>query len=371
MSAKHTSTAPRPPAGPIFIVGYMHSGTTLLRKIIGRNSQVYSIRAETMFFDQLDHQLPERFPNLSDDSVFEAYVRYLIHKTRFDWPPVTAAEAELEAAQFQVDEALERRIIAGAKTRRDYAAVFNYVYKTVSAVAGKPYWLEKTPSHIFHVECIIEKVPGVRFIELTRDPRDVLASKKVRKTTNWADRYGDKTAERMQIRKGYDPLRDSLGWRAAVRAGAEAQTLHPGCFYRLRYEDLVSAPEREIDQLCRWLGLSYEPAMLAVGWSNTTAHSGVGKAPGIDRSAIGKWRAKLSDDVVGLCQMINREEMIALGYALHDVPIGSRVKAPFWVARSGVDLAARTYALWRGGGATHVESMARNSWRRVGHLSKK
>jgi hypothetical protein len=298
-------------------------------------------------------------------------VRYLIHKTRFDWPPVTAAEAAQEAAQFQVDEALERRIIEGAKAERSYTAVFHYVFSTISAAAGKPYWLEKTPSHIFHVDAIVRSVPGVRFIELVRDPRDVLASKKVRKTTDWADRYGDKTAERMQLRKGYDPLRDSLGWRAAVRAGAAARASYPDNFYRLRYETLVSEPEAELRRLCAFLGLPFEADMLAVGWSNTTARSGAGKAPGIDRSAVGKWQTKLSEDVVGLCQQINRDEMTALGYALADVSWASRAKTPYWVVRSGADLMARVGELWRGRGATYVQSMARNSMRRAGHLSKK
>lgn len=358
-------------ARPIFIVGYMHSGTTLLRKIIGHHPDVYSIRAETMFFEQLMHALPARYPDLSDDTLFEEYVRFLVKKTTFDWPPMTKAEAELEPPQYQPDEAVVRQIIAGAREKRDYTAVFACVFGTIAAAAGKSRWLEKTPSHIFHVDSILKAMPDARIIELVRDPRDVLASKKVRKQSDWSERYGDAVAARMQASKGYDPLRDSLGWRAAVRAGTEAARRHPGALLRVRYEDLVSDPEGQARRLADFLGLTYQPSMLAVGWSNTTVQSGAGPAAGIDRRAVGKWQSKLSPDVISLCQMINGEEMESLGYPLQNEPFGSRAKAPFWVARSGVDLIGHYYELWQTRGLDYVQGMVRNSWRRVGHLAKR
>lgn len=356
---------------PIFIVGYMHSGTTLLRKVIGRHPDVFSIRAETMFFDQLAHTLPQRFPRLQDDAVLEEYVRFLIKKTAFDWPPLTAAEAELEAVQFQPDEELTRHIIIAAKTNRDYQAIFSLVFETIAAAAGKSHWIEKTPSHIFYVDQIVNALPDARIIELVRDPRDVLASKKVRKHSDWSERYGQAIGARMQTTKGYDPLRDSLGWRAAVRAGTTAFARYPDALFRLRYEDLASDPEGAVRRLCGFLDLAFDPVMLDVGWSNTTVRSGAGPAAGIDRSAVGKWQNKLSPDVVSLCQMLNGHEMVELGYALQDNSFGSRAKAPYWVARSGVDLLAHYYELWRSRGLDYVRGMARNSWRRVGHLAKR
>lgn len=364
-------TDPQHASRPIFIAGYMHSGTTLLRKVIGRHPDVFSIRAETMFFDQLAHALPQRFSDLQDDALLEEYVRFLVKKTAFDWPPLTAAEAELEATQFQPDEELTRRIITAAKADRDYQAIFSLVFEAIAVAAGKSHWIEKTPSHIFYVDEIVKALPDVRIIELVRDPRDVLASKKVRKHSDWSERYGQTVGARMQTTKGYDPLRDSLGWRAAVRAGAVASARYPAALFRLRYEDLASDPERVVRRLCEFLDLAFEPAMLDVGWSNTTARSGTGKTAGIDRSAVGKWQNKLSPDVVSLCQMLNGREMADLGYDLQENSFGSRAKAPYWVARSGGDLLAHYYELWQARGLDYVRGMARNSWRRVGHLAKR
>lgn len=360
-----------PKSRPIFVVGYMHSGTTLLRKIIGHHPEVYSIRAETMFFEQLMYALPARYSDLSNDAVFEEYVRFLIRKTTFDWPPMTRAEAELEPELYQPDEDTTGKIIANARKNRDYTAVFSYVFSAIAAADGKSRWLEKTPSHIFHIDAIIKAMPDARIIELVRDPRDVLASKKVRKQSDWSERYGEEVGARMQTTKGYDPLRDSLGWRAAVRAGSDAARRYPGALLRVRYEDLVSDPEAQARQIADFLDLSFHASMLAVSWSNTTVQNGSGAAAGIDRRAVGKWQGKLSPDVINLCQMINREEMEMLGYTLNEVSFSSRAKAPYWLVRSGVDLVHRYYELVQARGLDYVQGMVRNSWRRVGHLAKR
>lgn len=355
---------------PIFIVGYMHTGTTLLRKVIGRHSDVYSVRAETMFFDQLANSIARRFPNLSDDAAHEEFIRYLVKMTTFDWPPITEAEARFEVQQLQPDEALIRRIITSARHIRDHTAIFVHVFSSIASAVGKSHWLEKTPSHIFWVDQILAAMPNARIIEMVRDPRDVLASKKTRKNSDWSDRYGEHVGDLMKTSVGYDPLRDSLGWRAAIRAGSKAAREHPDAFLRMRYEDLVSNPEHQTRQLCNYLGIEFEPSMLEVGRSNSTVESGKGREQGIDQSAVGKWRGRITPDIVSLCQMINRDEMKGLRYESQAESFGTRIKALYWIARSGTDLISRYYQLSRARGSGYVLESLRNSLRRVTHLAR-
>ncbi|MEZ4515567.1 MAG: sulfotransferase [Chloroflexota bacterium] len=353
---------------PIFIVGYMHSGTTLLRKILGRNSQVYAIRAETMFFEQLPITLPKRFPDLEPEEIREEYVRYLIQKTRFDWPPVTEGEVDGELP-YQPTPEQEQQIVDGARAYRDYVDIFVYVFESIAALDGKTYWLEKTPSHIFHVDQILQHIPNARFIEMVRDPRDILASKQVRKHSDWAQQYGN-TGARLQASKGYDPLRDSIAWKSAVKAGSQAMIDHPGQILRVHYENLATSPRSEVARICEFLDLPEEEAMLQVGWSNTTVKEEQGKSSGIDASAVSKWKKRLSPDVVATCQWICQSEMEDLGYTLQPVQLRDSIQISRWVARSGLDLTTRVHGLWRERGNTYVQTMLHNSLRRVGFLSK-
>jgi hypothetical protein len=369
MPARIMNSSLKPSLQPVFIGGYMHSGTTLLRKVLGRHSQLYPIRAETMFFEQLPVMLPKQFPNLKDPDTRDAYVRFLIRKTQFDWPPVTEDEAEGDQP-YQPTAEEEQALLAGAADYDDYTDLFVYVFESIARLDGRSVWLEKTPSHIFHFEDILRRLPEARFIEMVRDPRDILASKQVRKHSDWAQQYGETAGSRLQSAKGYDPLRDSLAWKSAIKAGNQAAASHPDHILRVRYEDLAREPAREVDRLCAFLGLTMEPAMLDVGWSNTTAKAD-DKRTGIDASAVNKWAKRLSPDVVATCQWVCGEEMSALGYTPVAVELRDNLQISRWVARSGVDLSQRVHGLWRERGATYVQTMVQNSLKRAGFLSKK
>lgn len=364
-----TGRLDEPPQPPIFVVGYMHSGTTLLRKILGRHSQIYPIRAETMFFEQLPVMLPKQFPNLGDPSIKEEYVRFLVRKTRFDWPPVTEEESEGELP-YQPTAEQEQLLVQGAEPLNDYTTIFVYVFESISRMAGRSAWLEKTPSHIFHIEQILRHMPEARFVEMVRDPRDILVSKQVRKETDWAQQYGTRTGDRLQASKGYDPLRDSLAWKSAIRAGNRASVANPGKVLRVRYEDLAVNPQTEIRRICDFLGITMDASMMDVGWSNTTAKSRQDKQTGIDTSAVSKWRNQLSSDVVATCQWLCSQEMSALGYELSTVGLRDSVQIPRWVARSGLDFSQRLHGLWKDRGVTYVQTMIQNSLKRAGFLSK-
>ena len=299
----------------------------------------------------------------------DAYVRFLIHKTEFDWPPVTEEEAESDLP-YQPTASQVEELLTGARAYNDYTDVFVYLFESIARMDSKSVWLEKTPSHIFHIDEILRRMPEALFIELVRDPRDILASKQIRKHSDWSQQYGETAGGRLQSAKGYDPLRDSLAWKSAIKAGEQVAASHADKIIRVRYEDLVLNPSEEVARLCRFLGLTMEDAMLDVGWSNTTAKRAQGKQLGIDASAVSKWQGRLSPDVVATCQWLCGQEMVAMGYTLSAVDLRDTLQISRWVARSGLDLSSRVHGLWKERGPAYVQTMLHNSLRRVGFLSK-
>ena len=57
---------------PIFIVGYFHSGTSLMRTILRREPSVWVIGDETLFFQDLT-KVRKRFPDLGDETIRRSY----------------------------------------------------------------------------------------------------------------------------------------------------------------------------------------------------------------------------------------------------------------------------------------------------------
>jgi hypothetical protein len=106
--------------------------------------------------------------------------------------------------------------------------------------SGKARWVEKTPRHVLHLGEILAAFPNARIILMMRDGRDVACSIR--------DRVGDFETginRWLDHNAAADPYRD----RPEVRV--------------LKYEDLVADPERELREICAFLGEPFDPAMLS------------------------------------------------------------------------------------------------------------
>ncbi len=187
-------------------------------------------------------------------------------------------------------------------------------------------------------------VPDAQVIELVRDPRDILASKK-RRVSNGGS---------------YDPIWDSLAWKTAVRAGAAASQKSPSTMIRIRYEDLVGAPDMTIQTICRFLNLHYDPQMLSVGWINSTTVAEQESGSQIGTNAIGKWKGILPPSHAAACQQLTKEDLVANQYEINSIAPRTYFALPFVLLRSGAEFFTRLYQKWRRGGPGLVLSVFSN-----------
>ncbi|GAH22672.1 unnamed protein product, partial [marine sediment metagenome] len=96
-------------------------------------------------------------------------------------------------------------IIAQAGCERSHERIIPLVFESLMYKGGKTRWLEKTPTHVFYIDDILLSVPDAKFVEIVRDPRAVLASKKRRRETVWPERYVPKQQKFKNLEKSYDP----------------------------------------------------------------------------------------------------------------------------------------------------------------------
>lgn len=347
--------------GRTFVVGYMHSGTTLLLNVIRRNSAVFTTARETKFFDRLG-MIRQAYPDLSDDRVLEDFTRFVLHivnsgyRLGRDPTPPGSAPILLSADQFE-------ELLSDVARSRQYADTFSIVQDHLARMAGRSHWLEKTPGHVFHIDRIARAIPDSRFVVAVRDPRDILASKKVRRAAIWSDKYREEERAYKSLIKSYDPVWDALSWKAAARAGLAAQQAHPDRVMTIRYEDLVAEPAIVVERLCDFLRLDFEPAMLEIS-SRNLAGERLRQSPsshdGISNDSVQRWRKALVLEEVALCQWLVRTDMERLGYAR--VPVAGRHKlatAPL-VARSGLEFIRRPYRRFLVGGTAYLKSVLGN-----------
>ena len=217
----------------LFVVGVGRSGTSLLQSMLGSHTGI-AFLPETGFVRR--HLLGEAARAAPASGSPTAFLDALGPEDRSSrWPIepdrlrglAEAGRAEAEARGWTparcVYEAVSRACAAGARFAGD-----------------------KDPRNVEHLEGLAALWPDCRVVHVVRDPRDVLLS---RKKAAWSRDHGlfrQLAACAVQFR---------LGARAAPRLGDER-------LRALHYERLLADPAGELDGLCRWLGLEFEPAML-------------------------------------------------------------------------------------------------------------
>ena len=131
------------------------------------------------------------------------------------------------------------------RTTAPYHELIEATYQTYAAARNKRLWGDKTPRYVLDIDLLAGLFGDSRFIHVVRDGRNVALS--------YADvPFGPKTVARAADR-----------WQTRVRAGMEAgRSLPPARYTELFYERLVAEPERELQRLCSFLGVTFEPGML-------------------------------------------------------------------------------------------------------------
>jgi hypothetical protein len=120
-------------------------------------------------------------------------------------------------------------------------------------------WGWKEPRSIFLVSFLSHALPGMRFVHVVRDGRDLAFSKNQNQPRKHADTFLGSESEDPAA-----PARSIELWNAVNMSAADAAESGLGERYlRIRYEDLCAKPEPAIAGLLAFLELEGDPAQLA------------------------------------------------------------------------------------------------------------
>jgi Sulfotransferase family len=268
---------------PFFVVGCGRSGTTLLRTMLNRHSQV-AIPLESLFI--VDYLRAK--PSLSQNRL----VREMAGEYELgEWDMPVGAEDLASTADPR--EAIEK------------------LHEMYAAKHGKTIWGQKTPRFVRHGELLKRAWPNAKFVHVVRDPRAVVSSL-IRSDQHQSN-----------------ALFGSKRWLNDVAAGLKLQEKFPNDVLLVRYEDLVRNPEHEVRKVCDHLGLDYEPETVSPKGTETkeygawyqNAHALLDRPPDPDR--IDLWRKKLTPRQLRLVESMCGELMTKLGYEPTETPGGN------------------------------------------------
>lgn len=219
---------PHEPPAPLFILGAARSGTTMLRLILNRHSQL-SIPPESHFLIPLIERLPLRGA-LSQAQTAEA-CELIATCDRF--PSWAMSRPQLERIVRQLE---------GPSLAELIDAVFRH---QIGAAGADPAcrWGDKTPEYSPYARQLHRLFPSARFIHIVRDGRDVSNSLRSKGWHGWTEHQRGSYWSR--IVGGLQKMEHEIG----------------GQFLRVTYEELVLDMEPQVARICEFLGVSPEPQM--------------------------------------------------------------------------------------------------------------
>jgi hypothetical protein len=303
-----------PGGPPLLILGVRRSGTTLLRVMLDRHSQL-AVPDETYFVPQLaDRHLlrvePDRF---LDD------VRRVV-----DWDiPLDKVRSRLRPGM-------------------PIGAAIGTVYAVYAEERGKPRWGDKTPMYMQNLRLLERLFPDALFVHLIRDGRDAA-------TSFLAMPRGIVTETWMHPRT---PADFACQWRTEVAAARRLGGRVGPRYLEVRYEDLVADAESALRRVCEFAELEYEPGLTDYAGNvdvSAKPHQQSLKQP--PTKGLRDWRAQMSPTDVAAFEHVAGDLLRELGYETSQTPDArGRLQLTSYSVRAlawrGASFALRRSRLW-------------------------
>lgn len=254
---------------PFFVLGSPRSGTTMLRLMLTAHPALV-VPPECGFLlwlqPEFGHWNHADFANASNQS--------------------RLSRAVLASRKFHTWQLSERAVATAIRLARpeSYADACAAIYRLFASREGKPNatWGDKNNYYLAHIGTIRELYSRARFLHIVRDGRDVACSyREVMAMPKVGKYHPNFPLAIAEIAKQWSSDVRSIHTQFALLT--ESQTMV------IRYEDLVSNPAQELERICDWLGIAYNPGML-------NFHE-INRNRGLEPSATIHWKLRTLDPV--------------------------------------------------------------------------
>ncbi|NJM96624.1 MAG: sulfotransferase [Phormidesmis sp. RL_2_1] len=211
-----------------FLVGCARSGTTLLQSLLASHPDIISFPESNFFNHLFPHSEPKR--------------------NRLG---LISRRAKPRLAEFLQESGYSgHRPSPLALFPSQLTAHFSKTLDQLAAQQNKKIWIEKTPTHIYHLDYISQHISQPRFIHIIRAGKDAVASLydvRQKYPKQWAN-------EPASIELSIDR------WLKDV--SLSLQYVNSPHHHLVSYEALVANPQPTLERLCQFMDVHFTPTML-------------------------------------------------------------------------------------------------------------
>ena len=293
-----------------FIIGRPRSGTTLLRTLFDAHKNVI-IPLESPFMI-LFYIKYYRKKTWTTDDILEFYNLLTSHET----------VEYLSINNWIIDKENLKKELLSCKGKTSFAELCKIVNANYLSLINKEEITligDKNPAYSNKTDYLLKLYPDAKFIHLTRDYRDHIQS-----------------LHKVDFGNGVVPLQ-AYRWKKSVELNQRLQKKYPKQFFFIRYEDFVVEPAKHLKNICKFLGINYDPEVLEFHRLKEHVsekyqhpdlmkyHSSLFKP--IDARNVGDWKKNLTHEQVESAEAVAGKTGEKLGYPRSIKKIKTSTKA--------------------------------------------
>jgi len=307
-----------PGGPPLLLLGVRRSGTTLLRVMLDRHSEL-AVPDESYFVPQL----ADRHLRRVDPDEFVDDLRRLNTLAEWDVP--------LNKVRVRLSPAMP------------IGAAIATVYAVYAEEQGKRRWGDKTPMYMQNLRLLEKLFPDALFVHLIRDGRDAALS--------FLELPAGLVTETWMHPR--TPAEFACQWRTEVAAARRLGQRIGSRYLEVRYEELVGDVEGVLRRICDFAWLGYEPAMADyAGNVDVSAKPHQQRLREPPTKGVRDWHQQMSRADVAAFEHVAGDLLRKLGYETsQDVDVAGRLRRASYVSRElawrGASFALRRSLLWR------------------------
>jgi hypothetical protein len=272
---------------PVFVLGSVRSGTTLLYHMLLSAGGFAVYRSESNAFNLLEPRFGDLSVRRNREKLIQAWLgSKLFQRSGLDADSITA------------------KVLAECRDAGDFLEI---VMGEIARSQGVARWADCTPEHLLYLPRIKQTIPDALIIHIIRDGRDAALSMEKQ---DWVrPLFWDKSR----------PLfASALYWEWMVRKGREGGRKLGADYCEVSFEKLIRDPRETLTQLGRFIehDLDYDRILKAGIGSVSKPNTSFESAPKDEFNPIGRWRSLLDQDELAKLEALVGETLQELGYAL-------------------------------------------------------
>jgi sulfotransferase family protein len=285
-----------------FIAGQAKSGTTLLVALLDNHPELLVLPEETAYFPTVLTKYGPRGRRAQFDHITKESLSNVLFGGPCKWGK--RDYSYFPTARFL--QTFEQMAFDPVNAERDLLVIMLEAYAAIlgRSLGSITRWVEKTPANRKYLPAIHTRFPHARVLVTMRDPRAIFAAQIALEKTRQLGTFST-----------YYCISH---WRAVANVVLRAREDKDTTLFVVPYEQLVLEPAKWMKQVCAFLEIEYDPAIVLTPtkagkfWEGNSATETAFFR--ISTEPLTRWQSDLSEEEIGWVEWHCRDLMPEFGY---------------------------------------------------------